>query len=546
MRYRLTAGWLCLCLAPLVMAADQKLSTDSPTDQTETKNQRLALTADQIARGQAIRGVLVRGIDFAHEHGAWPKELSELKGANTPPLVYLGPPPANFDGVERHLRGELKSVTPAVHEPIEKHPDGVWVGYADGHIELVRDVASLGASLAQSARAVAALYKTGQISTRASTPAAKADAKLILKVVDNAGRPVAGARVGNFLWHADYDLPHGRDGLDTYADKLPPQATTSDAEGRVEIQYQWFFFDDDPPETVAPLIAYHQDRGLIAVATFQPAAFHRGPAGEAPAIELKLQRGAKLHGTLSRISAPASVDESIWTNAYIYLLASGPPRPMASLSTHQQFEFLLPPGDYLIQAYGDGAYNAYRRLHVADSDSEIHLHLDLPADQLTLLTGKQAPALRQIKAWKNGGPVSLDQLRGKWVLLDFWGYWCGPCVGSMPALMDLYDKYHDKGLVIIGVHDDSVASIEEMDKNLEQTRKELWKGRDLPFPVALDGGGELPISGTERSTKGATHAAYGIQHWPTTILIDPQGNVVGEKSANDLKLKELLEKELSR
>ena len=208
------------------------------------------------------------------------------------------------------------------------------------------------------------------------------------------------------------------------------------------------------------------------------------------------------------------------------------------------FDFLLPPGDYLIEAYGEGTYSAHRFLRLTDDLQSVQLHLDLPPDQLTLLTGKPAPELQQIKAWKNGGPTTLKNLRGKWVVLDFWGYWCGPCVASMPELMKLHDEFGDKGLVVIAVHDDSVDSIEELDKNLENTKKELWKGRDLPFLVALDGGGELPIAGTTRSTKGATCAAYGVQSWPTTILIDPQGKVVGEHDPRGPELRELLEKEL--
>ena len=111
----------------------------------------------------------------------------------------------------------------------------------------------------------------------------------------------------------------------------------------------------------------------------------------------------------------------------------------------------------------------------------LRLQLDLPPDQVTSLIGKVAPELRQIKAWKNGAPTTLENLRGKWVLLDFWGYWCGPCVGSMPDLMKLHEEFGDKGLVVIAVHDDSVDSVEELDKNLEATKKGLWKGRDLPF-----------------------------------------------------------------
>jgi thiol-disulfide isomerase/thioredoxin len=540
---------VCLGTFQCLPAADSTATTDSTAARSDEKP--APLTPDQIARGQAIREVLLRGIDYARERGAWPKEFSDLKADDSLSLVYMGGPPS-FDGLERHLRGQLKSVSPVVHEAVEKHPDGVWIGYADGHLEFLRDSAGLNGAVSQWLRMAIGLgeqarpliEKLGKPQEELKIDVPKRDAKLMLKLVDDAGKPVAGAQVGYFDWNKDYDDSRGPGRLiTTLGDKVSPQATTSDAAGRVEIEYQWLFDADYPPSGPAALIAQQKNRGLVGLTGIQPSAFAAGD--KAAEMEVKLQRGVQVVGSLSRVGAPEG-SESMWTNAYVHVFSGGKLRPMSFMSQRQAFQFLLPPGDYLLEAYGDGVYGAYRFVHINGDEKRIDLHLDLPPDQLTLLTGKPAPALRQIKAWKNGGPMALDQQRGKWVLLDFWGYWCGPCVGSMPELMELYDKYHDKGLVVIGVHDDSVASIADMDKNLEKTRKELWKGRDLPFPVALDGGGELPISGTERSTRGATHAAYGIQHWPTTILIDPQGNVVGEKSVNDPKLKELLEKELNR
>jgi thiol-disulfide isomerase/thioredoxin len=550
MRYSILMVALGLYCCHCLTAADPIAKTDSAAAQTNLRP--VPLSDDQIARGQAIREVLLRGIDYAREHSAWPKEFSDLKADNSLSLVYMGGP-SGFDGLERHLRGQLKSVSPVLHEAVEKHPDGVWIGYADGHLEFLRDSAGLNGAVSQWLRMAIGLgeqarpliEKLGKPQEELKIDVPKRDAKLILKLVDDAGQPVTGAQVGYFDWNKDYDDSRGAGGLITaLGDKVSPQATTSDAAGRVEIEYRWLFDVDYPPSGPVALIAQQQSRGLIGMLGVQPNAFATRE-DKAPEMEVTLQRGVQVVGSLSRVGAPEG-SESMWTNAYVHVFSGGKLRPMSFMSRHQAFQFLLPPGDYLLEAYGEGVYGAYRFVHINGDEKQIDLHLDLPPDQLTLLTGKPAPALRQIKAWKNGGPVALDQLRGKWVLLDFWGYWCGPCVGSMPALMELYDKYHDKGLVVIGVHDDSVASIDEMDKNLQITRKELWKGRDLPFPIALDGGGELPISGTERSTKGATHAAYGIQHWPTTILIDPQGNVVGEKSANDPKLKELLEKELNR
>jgi len=75
-------------------------------------------------------------------------------------------------------------------------------------------------------------------------------------------------------------------------------------------------------------------------------------------------------------------------------------------------------------------------------------------------------------------------------------------------------------------------------------RKKLWGGRDLPFLVALDGGGPTPIAGSDRTAKGATTAAYGITGFPTTILIDRKGKLAGKFNASHephiRKLREML------
>jgi len=83
---------------------------------------------------------------------------------------------------------------------------------------------------------------------------------------------------------------------------------------------------------------------------------------------------------------------------------------------------------------------------------------------------KSAPELQTTRHWKNSQPLSLQELRGKHVLLDFWGYWCVPCVRHMPNLMALHDAFSDRGLTVIGVHDASVQSVAELNERLARTR----------------------------------------------------------------------------
>ena len=157
-----------------------------------------------------------------------------------------------------------------------------------------------------------------------------------------------------------------------------------------------------------------------------------------------------------------------------------------------------------------------------------------PPEHLARLVGKAAPDFQKIKAWKNSKPLTLAKLRGRYVLLDFWGYWCGPCVRDVPALMAIAQAFPEDKLMVVGIHDDSVGSVKEMDEKLSRAREKIWLGRDIPYPVAIDGGGATKIEGTDVSARGATTAAYGITFFPTAVLIGPDGKVLGRFHAPKL------------
>jgi hypothetical protein len=92
----------------------------------------------------------------------------------------------------------------------------------------------------------------------------------------------------------------------------------------------------------------------------------------------------------------------------------------------------------------------------------------------------------------------------------------------LPRLAEFYENAKSDRFEILAFHDASVKSFAELDEQLAKVKERCWKGRDLPFPILLD-------------ETGATVKQFGIHGFPTTILIDPDGHLVGEGTESDLK-----------
>lgn len=119
--------------------------------------------------------------------------------------------------------------------------------------------------------------------------------------------------------------------------------------------------------------------------------------------------------------------------------------------------------------------------------------------------GFKAPAFEG-KEFTTGADISLEGLKGKYVLLDFWGTWCGPCIADIPSIKTLYDQTDRNKLEIVGIaHQSAPAAI----------TKAIGE-HGISWPQI--------VSSADNDIVGR----YGVTGFPTKILIDPQGIVVSK------------------
>lgn len=123
----------------------------------------------------------------------------------------------------------------------------------------------------------------------------------------------------------------------------------------------------------------------------------------------------------------------------------------------------------------------------------------------------------------NGKQISLSNYKGKYVLLDFWGSWCGPCRAENPNLVKTYTKFKDKGFDILGV------SVE--------TNKNEWMDAIHHDGIVWESVSDL------KGDKNKASLIYSISYYPANFLIDPNGIIIAKdlrgEDLND-KLSELL------
>lgn len=117
--------------------------------------------------------------------------------------------------------------------------------------------------------------------------------------------------------------------------------------------------------------------------------------------------------------------------------------------------------------------------------------------------------------------VTLAELRGKPVLIDFWATWCGPCRQTMPIVERTFEKYRSRGLQLIAVSDENISVIQS-----------FGRASGLGYPLYHD-------------TGGSANAQFGVTTIPRVVLIDKSGRVAwmghpGEEQLMHSKIESVL------
>lgn len=146
----------------------------------------------------------------------------------------------------------------------------------------------------------------------------------------------------------------------------------------------------------------------------------------------------------------------------------------------------------------------------SDDERRAPAESDKPdAKRDVLIAGPEARLAPQIASgeWINSGPLKLEALRGRVVLVDFWTFGCYNCRNTLPALKRFDSTYRTRGLTVIGVHSPEF----DREKQIGEVRREI-SSLGIKYPVVTDNDYD-------------TWNAYNVEAWPTVMILDKRGRI---------------------
>jgi thiol-disulfide isomerase/thioredoxin len=393
-----------------------------------------------------------------------------------------------------------------------------------------------------------------------ATWARAADREVRGRVVDEAGRPVSGAAVGYF-WRANgrstdgagkpYDLKMEENvrAFWGHLGEMEPAGTKEPVETGADGRFSF-----PMPEGYHFLMAMDRERRRGALAILP-----RGKEGEP--VEVRIGPLVRVRGSFE---GPRPGQRPYWTHVCVNV-PDDPTRPLDSGrlvscgSFDAKFDVSLPPGRYSLQAYSqyadrdefEGEIIPDRPIELEVTTGEIDLgRLTFAPYRIGVGTmkarskqagtwwdhtqhyGEPAPRWHVTDARGVGKDVQLADFKGKWVLVDFWGFGCVPCLKrGLPNLMKFYEDHKDQRdrfeiLAFCVDPDGEVKSMAEVDRRLEPIIKHVWGGKRLPFPILLD-------------PTFQTWERLGLLGMGDVLLFDPEGRLVqGDETVLAEKLRQ--------
>jgi thiol-disulfide isomerase/thioredoxin len=287
------------------------------------------------------------------------------------------------------------------------------------------------------------------------------------------------------------------------------------------------------------LLAVDRERKHGAVIIVDP----RNPPAH---VECRLVPLIRVHGRLCVAATGRAVRAS---GVFVSLPANedvplGSDRLMWCDSAKSRFEFWLPPGDYQFEASGTDApleesspgfeltESHPIRLSAGQREFDCGVFALRPKLLNAVLDAKKAgtwrpytqrygepcPKWHVIDARGLPKDAQPSALRGKWVLVYFWGFGCGPCLETtLPKLSKFYEAHRTERdrfeLVSICLVEQNTRTMADLDRVLQPIVKKVWGGKELPFPVLLDN--------TTQSME-----SFGVELSGVTVLVDPSGRLV--------------------
>ena len=382
--------------------------------------------------------------------------------------------------------------------------------------------------------------------TTAVSPSRASEYEVVGKVISAGGNPAVDADVSPF-WRSN-GSPTAKNGgsynlLDPKQNAIfwgnvgemepfqPPVQTSTDGEFKFTLAGR-----------KRHLLAMNKERTLGAVVEIPRAASSDSP------IEIRLQPLVKV---IARVKSAVPMKPVDWSHVTIEM----PFNPEFPLSTRRlvscgsydrRFEFHLPPGNYVVEAYG----NSDRVLDELDLRAKSNLNLSIDGDEkvidlgtielsksrpyrgslekeakeagrwhdYTKHIGEPAPTWHAIETRGIPEKSDVSDFRGKWLAVYFWGLGCAPCLGKgIPQAVEFYETHADQKDrfeivgVCIDIHEE-VPDLKTLDRKLKPIIENVWNGKRIPFPIALDDS----FTSWER---------FGIRGLGSVVLVDPDGNL---------------------